>query len=69
MQNSTPVYQIGEVTLQSREQLANVLASLPHDPGMIIRVTDQVTVGFAIAAVQEARDAGFERVTYVPAVR
>ena len=49
-----------------RSQLAMILVRLPNDPGIIIRVDDAVTVGFAIAAVQEARDAGFERVTYVP---
>ncbi len=34
---------------------------------IIIRVEDDVAVGFAVAAIQESRNAGFERVTYVPA--
>jgi len=63
---SQQVYQIGEQTISDRSQLAMILVRLPNDPGIIIRVDDAVTVGFAIAAIQEARDAGFERVTYVP---
>jgi biopolymer transport protein ExbD len=63
---SQQVYQIGDQTVADRSQLATILVRLPNDPGIIIRVDDGVTVGFAIAAVQEARDAGFERVTYVP---
>ena len=63
---SQQVYQIGDQTIPDRSKLAMILVRLPNDPGIIIRVDDAVTVGFAIAAVQEARDAGFERVTYVP---
>jgi len=67
--NAQQVYQIGDQILQSRAELALIFRQLPHEPGVIIRVEDTVTVGFAIAAVQEARSAGFERVTYVPASR
>lgn len=67
--NAQLVYQIGDQILQSRAELALMFRQLPHEPGVIIRVEDTVTVGFAIAAVQEARSAGFERVTYVPASR
>lgn len=68
MLGSSPAYVIGEQVLRERTQLAALLARLPRDPGLIIRVENTVTVGFAIAAVQEARNAGFERVTYVPMV-
>ena len=67
--NSQEVYQIGDQTTVARSQLATILNRLPNEPGIIIRVDDSVSVGFAIAAVQEARNAGFERVTYVPAPR
>ena len=69
MLGSAPAYVIGEQVLRERTQLAALLARLPRDPGLIIRVENTVTVGFAIAAVQEARNAGFERVTYVPMAR
>lgn len=67
--NAREVYRIGDQTIDDRNQLASILMRLPNDPGVIIRVDNNVTVGFAIAAVQEARNAGFERVTYVPAPR
>ena len=67
--DSQQVYQIGGQTISDRVQLASILNRLPNGPGVIIRVDNNVTVGFAIAAVQEARNAGFERVTYVPSPR
>ena len=60
-------YEIGGQLLSSRTDLATVLMRLPQEPGLIVRVDGTVTVGFALAAIQEARDAGFEKVTYVPA--
>jgi hypothetical protein len=44
-----------------------VISTLPIEPGLIIRVGNEVPVGFAIAAIQIARDANFDKVTYVPA--
>ena len=67
MQGSSPAYLLGNQVLRSREQLAIIISKLPRDPGIIIRVKDDVPVGFAVAAIQESRNAGFERVTYVPA--
>lgn len=64
--NSQPVYQLGDRSFSDREQLAIVLNTLPKEPGVIFRVDNSVTVGFAIAAIQEARNSGFEKVTYVP---
>ncbi|MGY8752829.1 MAG: ExbD/TolR family protein [Phycisphaerales bacterium] len=65
--NEQPVYKIGSQIFTKREQLAEVLLKLPKDPGVIIKAGDNVTVGFAIAAIQESNNAGFEKVTYVPA--
>ena len=67
MLDSLPTYVLGEQVIRDRTKLAVIIAKLPHDPGIIIRVEDAVPVGFAVAAVQESRNAGFERVTYVPA--
>ena len=67
MLDSQPTYVLGEQVIRDRTKLAVIIAKLPHDPGIIIRVEDAVPVGFAVAAVQESRNAGFERVTYVPA--
>ena len=64
--NSVPMYQLGDRSFSTREQLAIVLEKLPKEPGVIFRVGNNLSVGFAIAAIQEARNAGFEKVTYVP---
>ena len=66
-EGGTPVYRFGDRVMTARGELAAVLAGLPQDPGLFIKVSDGVPIGFAIAALQEARNAGFEKVTYVPA--
>ncbi len=69
VQNDNAFYQIGENIIYDRSSLSHLIQKLPKDPGIIIRVDDDVPVGFAIAAVQVSRDAGFQRVTYVPAIQ
>ena len=61
------IYLIGSQSSQSREALFDVLSKLPHEPGLIVKVDGTTSVAFALAAIQEARNAGFEKVTYVPA--
>ena len=61
-----PCYTIGATVLYDRERLAKVLDALLQEPGVVLKVRDGVDSGFAIAAIQEARKAGFEKVTYVP---
>ncbi len=67
LQDGQPVYSIGSHLCSDRNALAEILVTLPVEPGLIIRVSNDVPVGFAVAAIQIARDAEFERVTYVPA--
>ena len=67
MVDSNPAYRLGARTLRDRRELALALENLPRSAGVFVRVFDDVPVGFAVAAVQVARDAGFEQVTYVPA--
>lgn len=67
MQGMYPVYVLGGQVLSTRIEFANTISKLPIEPGLIIRVQNDVPVGFALTAVQEARNVGFERVTYVPA--
>lgn len=67
MNTGKPAYILGELIIFDRAKLASTISKLPREPGIIIRVQDDVPVGFAIAAIQESRNAGFERVTYVPA--
>jgi biopolymer transport protein ExbD len=61
-----PTFAIGDLRLRDQQRLREALARLPVGPGLFIHVTDRVSVDFAVAALQAAKDAGFEKVTYVP---
>ena len=61
-----PAYTIGEHVCRDRKALSKVLQNLPTEPGLIIKVRSDIPIGFAVAAIQVARDANFEKVTYVP---
>lgn len=63
----TPMYRIGTRTFDDRQLLRATLRELPKSEGVFVNVADRIPVEFAIAAVQTARDVGFEQVTYVPA--
>jgi biopolymer transport protein ExbD len=65
--DAAPAYIVGAHVCRGREQLIEVLQPLPKSAGAFIKVFDDVNVGFAVAAVQSAHDAGFDKVTYVPA--
>ena len=67
MIDGTPAYRIGDRICRDRGALAGALEPLPKSEGVFIQVYDGVQVGFAVASIQIARDAGFEKVTYVPA--
>jgi biopolymer transport protein ExbD len=58
-------YRLAGRIMTTKADLAAVLAQLPKEPGVIIRVADDVSVGVAAAAVQASKDAGFRKVTYV----
>lgn len=64
--DGAPAYRLGTRILRTRPELAAALEGLPTSVGVFIKVFDGVEVGFAVAAIQVARDAGFEQVTYVP---
>jgi len=57
---------VGSRVLGDQASLTSVLAELPKDAGVIVKAPDSVRVSWAAAAVQAARDAGFEKVTYAP---
>ena len=61
-----PVYRLGELVFRSATGLTRRLSNLPTELGVFIRGGEGVSVGFTMAAVQAARDAGFDQVTYVP---
>ncbi|HRP63148.1 MAG TPA: biopolymer transporter ExbD [Phycisphaerales bacterium] len=61
-----PSYRLGSRVMQGRDELAEALRGLRHDDGLFVNVHNQIPVGFAVAAIQVARDVGFQQVTYVP---
>jgi biopolymer transport protein ExbD len=65
--NGAVVFRLGSTDHATREGLAIALKALPQDRGLFVRVYAGVDVGSAAAAIQVARDTGFEAVTYVPA--
>jgi biopolymer transport protein ExbD len=65
--DSAPAYVVGSRTCRNRADLQSVLRPLPKSAGLFVRVFDGVDVGYAVAAIQVARDSGFDLVTYVPA--
>lgn len=62
-------YRLGTRLFADKGSLVEALRVLPREPGLFVRVDDSAPVGFAAAALQAGRDAGFEQVTYVPAAR
>jgi biopolymer transport protein ExbD len=60
-------FRIGERTMEDRASLAALLKQLPKDNGVIVRVAGGVTVEAAATALQATQEAGFKKVSYVPA--
>jgi biopolymer transport protein ExbD len=65
--NAQPAYRLGAQVYKTKAELVSALSSsaISRTAGVFVKVSNDVPVGFAVAAVQAARDAGFEQVTYV----
>lgn len=61
------VFLVGERVLGDRESLTAVLKQLNREAGVFVKVMGRAPVGAAAAAIQACRDAGFVKVSYVPA--
>lgn len=61
-----PGFRLGERTFFEQAPLRETLGGLNLEAGVFVHVHGEVPVGAAASAMQAARDAGFERVTYVP---
>ena len=66
MVGGKPTYRLGQIDMTSVADLKARLSGLPVELGVFIRGGEGVSVGFTMAAIQAARDAGFVQVTYVP---
>lgn len=60
-------YRVGERIASDRATLTAILARLPRAPGVVVRVRGEASVEMAATAMQACRDAGFLRISYVPA--
>ena len=66
MRGAVPVYVMGEVALLDAIGLEGFLKDLPKEPGVAIKSEPDVPVWAIAAALQAARNAGFQRRSYVP---
>jgi len=66
MQGSMPIFTMGEVAVQDAKSLEALLKNLPKEPGVAIKCEPDVPISAIAAALQAARDAGFQKRSYVP---
>lgn len=60
-------YKLGAHQLTTRSELARLLKELPKNSGVIVKVYNDVPVEAAAGVLQTCKDAGFNKVSYVPA--
>jgi biopolymer transport protein ExbD len=61
------VFRLGPRAFPDRAALAEVIKGLPKEGGIFVKVSGRVPVEAGAAALQACKDAGFTRITYVPA--
>lgn len=66
-EKGTIKYTLGERVMTDRDALSRVCVQVPKGGGIVVRLSADVPVWAAALALQVARDAGFEKVSYVPA--
>jgi len=66
-ENGRDAYRMGDRVYADRAALTEALRALPREPGVFVRAADSASVAAVAAALQAARDAGFDKVSYVPA--
>ncbi len=59
-------FRLGDRSVQDKAGLAVLIKQLPKESGIIVKVAPQVRVEAAAAALQACKDAGFQKVSYVP---
>lgn len=57
---------VGQVMMRDQESLRLFLERLPREPGVAIRAEPDAPISGIAAALQAAKDAGFEKRSYVP---
>ena len=61
------VFIMGERLMRTKRELTQLLVQLPKESGVFVKVEDRAPVWATAAALQACKDAGFAKVTYVPA--
>ncbi len=64
--DGAPAFVLGDRVTRDQPSLTELLRTLPKEGGVFVRVDRNVHVGWSAAALQACRDAGFEKVNYVP---
>jgi len=59
-------FRLGERSVTDQASLAALLKQLPKGEGIVVRVSDAVTMDAVASAHQAVNDAGFSKVSYVP---
>lgn len=59
-------FTIGQVVVRDQASLTAVLGRLPREPGVAVRADPAAPIAAVAAALQAAKDAGFEKRSYVP---
>lgn len=67
VEKGQPTFRMGDRLMTDRAALESVLRLLPKQNGVFIKVPGDVPVWVPTMAIQAARDAGFVKVSYVPA--
>lgn len=67
MSATGPIFRLGARALTTQADLEGLLRALPKEGGVFVKVSGDVPVGAAAAALQASKDAGFKKVSYVPA--
>ena len=65
MLDGQPAYRLGSRVFRDRDSLRAALDPLNKVTGLFIKVQNEPSVGFVVAAFQAGHDAGFSTVTYV----
>ena len=61
------VFIMGGRVMRTKRELTELLVQLPKESGVFVKVEGRATVRATAAALQACKDAGFAKVTYVPA--
>jgi biopolymer transport protein ExbD len=65
--DGSPGFRVGERVVRAQADLRDLVSQLRREAGVFVRVRSDVPVSAVAAALQACTDAGFTRVSYVPA--